>query len=141
MQPTSALSSKDDRIDQTETTLRPPFKTLAEWTADGDEDDVNGFYEQEKRQRGGRKKKRKAKQEVLVTQNWDDIYDPSRPNVFEDYKHSDERILEIQEWKERLYTHRDARRQRSSSDSEIDDERPAFNRAFQPSSASKTDVL
>lgn len=38
--------------------------------------------------------------------NWDDIYDPSQPNSYEEYQNSDERLLEIREWKDRLYTHR-----------------------------------
>ena len=81
---------------------------------------MNGFYTGEKRQRGGRKKRKKNKEETQVPQNWDDIYDPSRPNVYEDYKSSDEKMLEIRDWKDRLYAHRMARRRSSisSSDSE-----------------------
>ena len=96
--------------------------TLADWTA-GDDDDVNGFYGGEKRQRGGRKKRKKNKEESHVPQNWDDIYDPSRPNSYEEYKHSDEKIREVREWKDRLYAHRMARRRSSYSDSE-DESRP-----------------
>ena len=80
---------------------------------------MNGFYGgAEKRQRGGRKKRRKNKEDTYSTQNWDDIYDPSRPNNYEEYKNSDEKILEIREWKDRLYAHRMKRDQRSYSDSE-----------------------
>lgn len=83
--------------------------TLADWAAT-EEDDVNGFYVGEKRQRGGRKKRKKNNREAqAVVQNWDDIYDPSRPNIYEEYKHSDEQIAEIREWKDRLYAHRMAR--------------------------------
>jgi len=97
---------------------RPPPKTsLADWTGDGDDDDVNGFYGGEKRQRGGRKKRKKNKEESHVVQNWDDIYDPSRPNS---YKNSDEKIREVREWKDRLYAHRMAREKSSYSDSEDD---------------------
>ena len=66
---------------------------------------MNGFYTGEKRQRGGRKKRKKNK-EVLVVHNWDDIYDPSSPNSYEEYQNSDEKLLEIREWKHRLYAHR-----------------------------------
>ena len=103
----------------------PPKNTLADWTADGD-DDVNGFYGAEKRQRGGRKKRKKNKEDVQAPQNWDDIYDPSRPNGYEEYRHSEEKISEMREWKDRLYAHRMARRS-SSMDSDDDQRRPQMN--------------
>lgn len=78
--------------------------TLADWTA-ADEEDVNGFYGGEKRQRGGRKK-RKKNHEFEQAQNWDDIYDPTRPTNYEEYQHSEEKVREVQEWKGRLYAHR-----------------------------------
>ncbi|MCJ1260056.1 hypothetical protein MMC24_007896 [Lignoscripta atroalba] len=110
--------------------------TLADWTA-GDDDDVNGFYGGEKRQRGGRKKRKKNKEESHVPQNWDDIYDPSRPNSYEEYKHSDEKIREVREWKDRLYAHRMARRRSSYSDSEDESRpRPQINNQFAPLSMS-----
>ena len=99
--------------------------TIADWTGDGDEDDVNGFFGGEKRQRGGRKKRKKNKEETPATQNWDDIYDPSRPNNYEEYKNSDEKIREVREWKDRLYAHRMARR-KDYSDSD-DDRRPQMS--------------
>ena len=103
-----------------------PRTTIADWTGDGDEDDVNGFFGGEKRQRGGRKKRKKNKEETPATQNWDDIYDPSRPNNYEEYKNSDEKIREVREWKDRLYAHRMARR-KDYSDSEDDDRRPQMS--------------
>lgn len=110
---------------------RPSAKTtLADWTAEGEENDVNGFYGGEKRQRGGRKKRKKAKEVSHVLQNWDDIYDPSRPNNYEDYKHSDEKIIEMREWKNKLYAHRINRRRDSDSDSSGDDYRPQTNSRF-----------
>lgn len=108
----------------------PPAKTtLADWTADGDENDVNGFYANEKRQRGGRKKKRKTNREqTVVIQNWDDIYDPSRPNSYEDYKDSDEKMAETRDWKDRLYAHRMARERSSESrGSSEESHRPQMN--------------
>lgn len=57
--------------------------------------------------------------------DWDDVYDPSRPNNYEDYKHSEERYREIREWKDKLYRHRIKRR--GSSEMSEDDERPNMN--------------
>ncbi|TVY30523.1 DNA-damage-repair/toleration-like protein [Lachnellula hyalina] len=107
-------------------TQRPPPKsTLADWTATGDDDDVNGFYGGEKRQRGGRKRrKNKHREEQAVAQDWDDIYDPTRPNSYEEYKHSEEKIREIREWKDRLYAHRMARKSESEKDSDEEEYRP-----------------
>lgn len=99
--------------------VKPVVKsTLADWTTVGDDDDVNGFYGGEKRQRGGRKRRKKNREEHVVVQDWDDIYDPARPNNYEEYKNSDEKIREVREWKERLYAHRRARRSPSEKDSE-----------------------
>lgn len=86
---------------------------------------MNGFYAEEKRQRAGRKRRKKKnnnKEGHTVIQNWDDIYDPSRPNSYEEYKHSDEKIREVREWKDRLYAHRDARKAMSNKDSEDEDD-------------------
>lgn len=92
--------------------------TLADWTAT--EDDLPSLYENT-RQRAGRKKRRKNKEQDVHVQNWDDIYDPSRPNVYEEYKHSDERLREIRDWKDRLYAGRRARQMRRGSDQSSDD--------------------
>ncbi|RKF58041.1 putative g-patch dna repair protein [Erysiphe neolycopersici] len=88
--------------------------SLADWTNDRDED---AYYNTEKRQRGGRRKKKKNKENILM-QDWDDIYDPNRPNNFEEYQNSDEKLREIREWKDRLYAHREAKRFLNRSDSE-----------------------
>ncbi|KAL2051578.1 hypothetical protein ABVK25_008240 [Lepraria finkii] len=129
----SASPSESTAADPTTSTTRPPAKTtLADWTAEGEDNDVNGFYGGEKRQRGGRKKRKKNKEESHVPQNWDDIYDPSRPNNYEDYKHSNEKITEIREWKNKLYAHRMARRRDSDSDSSSDHRRPQMNKQFVP---------
>lgn len=90
---------------------------------------MNGFYAGPKRQRGGRKKRKKNRDTQEMMQNWDDIYDPSRPNHYEGYKHSDEQISEVREWKDRLYAHRMARSPSRDSLSDDDYERP-MNRAF-----------
>lgn len=93
--------------------------SLADWA-----DDDDAYYAGEKRQRGGRKKRKKNRDMREFVQNWDDIYDPSRPNNYEEYKHSDEQIAEVREWKDRLYAHRMARS--PSRDSLSDEERPRF---------------
>ncbi|MCJ1476655.1 hypothetical protein MMC13_005323 [Lambiella insularis] len=125
--------------DTSSTLSRPPPKTsIADWTGDGDDDDVNGFYGGEKRQRGGRKKRKKGnKEDSHIVQNWDDIYDPSRPNNYEEYQNSDEKIREVREWKDRLYAHRTIRR--SSDISESEDEGrllPQMSSQFAPPSMS-----
>ena len=93
-----------------------PKSTLADWTAEPELGEDGGFYNVEKRQRGGRKKRKKNLDDSQALHNWDDIYDPSRPNTFDDYKHSDEKIFELREWKDKLYAHRRA----SSSHSDVD---------------------
>ncbi|PWY86217.1 hypothetical protein BO70DRAFT_334384 [Aspergillus heteromorphus CBS 117.55] len=110
----------------------PVKTTLADWTAT--EDDVNGFYAGPKRQRGGRKKRKKNRDAQEFLQNWDDIYDPSRPNNYEEYKHSDEQIAEVREWKDRLYAHRMVRSPSRDSYSDDDYARP-MNRQFAPPSS------
>lgn len=90
---------------------------------------MNGFFADQKRQRGGRKKRKKGgKEDRPVVQDWDDIYDPSRPNTYEDYKNSEEKYREVREWKDRLYAHRFAKERRSSdSSSGSDGYRPDMN--------------
>jgi splicing factor 45 len=98
---------------------------LADWAAL--EDDDYG-YQGEKRQRGGRKKRKKNREEHIV-QNWDDIYDPSRPNNYEEYRHSEEKVMEVRDWKNRLYAHR--MRRSLSRDSDSDDDNGPINSMFQ----------
>ncbi|KAL4740339.1 hypothetical protein BDV11DRAFT_100133 [Aspergillus similis] len=110
----------------------PVKSTLADWAAT-EEDDVNGFFAGPKRQRGGRKKRKKNREPQEFVQNWDDIYDPSRPNIYEEYKHSDEQITEVREWKDRLYAHRMARSSSRDSYSDEDYGHPV-NSQFAPPS-------
>lgn len=103
--------------------------TIADWTTTAAEDEiVDDFFGGEKRPRGGRKK-RKRNRPAEIVENWDDIYDPSRPNNYEDYKNSEEKIREVREWKDRLYAHRVRRRSPSaySSDDSRDGRRPTKN--------------
>ncbi|KAL8674265.1 MAG: hypothetical protein Q9168_001332 [Polycauliona sp. 1 TL-2023] len=109
---------------------QPPVKsTLSDWAAGVEDDDVGGFQAAEKRQRGGRKK-RKKNNEIPVVQNWDDIYDPSRPNSYEEYQNSDEKSQEIRDWKDRLYAHRISQAGGHGEDSSSDDGQPV--RSNQP---------
>lgn len=92
---------------------------MADWTAIEDD---NYEYAREKRQRGGRKK-RKKNFDTHVVQNWEDIYDSSRPTNCAEYGHSDEKIGEVREWKDSLYAHVRKRSPSRYSDSE-DYDRP-----------------
>lgn len=107
----------------------PSKSSIADWTtAPADDQNVNDLYAGEKRTRGGRKKRKKNRAPEEVIQNWDDIYDPSRPNNYEDYKNSEEKIREVREWKDRLYAHRIRKRSPSfyTSDESLDG-RPHMN--------------
>ncbi|KAJ5907854.1 G-patch DNA repair protein [Penicillium taxi] len=95
--------------------------TLADWVSTQADDDwvIENAYPVEKPQRGGRKKRKKQREEVvIVTRNWDDIYDPTRPNVYEDYRKgdADEKIREIRDWKNLLHAHRTRRSPTSDRD-------------------------
>ncbi|KAK2594420.1 hypothetical protein QQS21_007874 [Conoideocrella luteorostrata] len=95
----------------------PPAKSsLADWTATEEDEWRYGLVE--KRQRGGRKKRKK--QHMPVETDWEEIYDPSRPTNIEEYLRSDEKIDEVREWKALLYRHR-KRRDESDMSSEDDD--------------------
>jgi splicing factor 45 len=75
---------------------KPAVKTtLEDWV--GDDEDVNGFYNSanKERQRAGRKRRKKNKATPPPPTNWDDIYDPLRPNNYEEYKEGDEKIREM----------------------------------------------
>jgi splicing factor 45 len=122
--PVPALTQTESTEDIPTTAPTPqpsaPRTTAADWIATAsDDEDVNNYYAAEKRQRGGRKKRKKNKEAVQIVQDWDDIYDPSRPNNYEEYKHSEEKIREVREWKDLLYRHRI--RRRGSSESEEED--------------------
>ncbi|KAK5138274.1 hypothetical protein LTR08_003335 [Meristemomyces frigidus] len=80
--------------------------TLADWV--GDDEDAAFLYQQNqpKQERGGRKakkKKEKSQREAARVWDWDDVYDPTLPNVYADYKGSEEQYREVRDWKARLY--------------------------------------
>ncbi|KAK3055370.1 hypothetical protein LTR09_003924 [Extremus antarcticus] len=73
-----------------------------DWVGDGDDD----FFYQDNRARGGRNKKKKKNNKPQERMwDWDDIYDPTLPNNYADYKGSEEQHREIRDWKARLYHH------------------------------------
>ncbi|KAJ5542140.1 hypothetical protein N7461_008143, partial [Penicillium sp. DV-2018c] len=104
----------------------PAKSTLADWTGLDDDDYA---YTREKRQRGGRKK-RKKHVETQVYQNWDGLYDPHRPSNYEQYRESDQRYDQPREWKDYMYAHRSKRS--LSRDSDSDDYDPSRMRQFAP---------
>ena len=123
--PQAVKSTSEPRTDAAQATAAPPQPvapktSIADWAGKEDDED---YFQEEKRQRGGRKKRKKNKEAVEVIRDWDDIYDPSRPNSYEEYKHSEEKAREIGEWKDLLYRHRIRRRDSSEYDSERE-ERP-----------------
>jgi len=107
-------------------TPKPVVKTtLGDWV--GDDEDVNGFYNitNKERQRAGRKKRKKNGATPPPPTNWDDIYDPLRPNNYEECKEGDGKIREMEDWRERLHGKKRRSRYSDSSDSE-DEKRPAI---------------
>ncbi|KAK9461236.1 uncharacterized protein V1516DRAFT_675385 [Lipomyces oligophaga] len=49
-----------------------------------------------------RRKKRRMEEQERGELNWDDDYDPRRPNNYEEYKNSEEQYLEEEDWREFL---------------------------------------
>lgn len=140
--PASAPAAPGNTTAATTSSTRPQVKsTLADWASTADDDDVNGFYGQEKRQRGGRKKRKKNRDGPEFITNWDDIYDPSRPNNYEEYKRSDEKIREMREWKDRLYAHRMARRRSNDYDSDEESPPPRNRKLYIQSSSVAVTLL
>lgn len=85
----------------------------------------------QKRERGGRRKKRKRFDEQRPAEtDWDEIYDPTRPSNIEEYLRSDEKIREVQDWKAVLYAHRRKQRRHGSDTdmgSDEDGARPSMS--------------
>ncbi|KAK5724766.1 hypothetical protein LTR15_004814 [Elasticomyces elasticus] len=106
---TSASVMDSSALGSTPSVQRSNFE---DWV--GDEDEDSFFLESRdkpKPERGGRKNKKKKGgkgQEVVATRSWswDNVYDPSMPNNYADYKGSEEQVMEIRDWKARLYYHR-----------------------------------
>ncbi|CAG8021310.1 unnamed protein product [Penicillium salamii] len=102
----------------------PVKTTMADWTSrEEDDQEYYGGNNGNKRQRGGRKKRKKNPHEqVHVAEDWDAPYDPTWPTNYQEYRNSDEKIREVQEWKDLLYRHR--MRRSPTMDSDSDDDRP-----------------
>ena len=86
----------------------------------GDDDEYYFQDSRPKAERGGRKKKKKNKAQERVW-DWDDIYDPTLPNNYADYKGSEEQAREIRDWKARLY-YRQLKEARKAKDGAYSDE-------------------
>ena len=79
---------------------------LADWVGDDDEDAYLYQDNRPKPERGGRKakkKREKSQREASRVWDWDDVYDPTLPNVYADYKGSEEQYRDVRDWKARLY--------------------------------------
>lgn len=100
----------------------PHQSTLADWVATEEDEWMYGVGE--KRQRGGRKKKKRKQDEQFET-DWDEMYDPSRPTNVDEFLKSDEKVAEVQEWKGLLYRHRKRPDESDISDSEDEGTRAA----------------
>ncbi|RMY53728.1 hypothetical protein D0865_05095 [Hortaea werneckii] len=103
-----AATTTPDRAASTGTTSNTPVarpsaqrSKLEDWV---DEDDEAAYTYQENRARAkkNQRKKNKNKQDTRIW-DWDDIYDPTLPNNYADYKGSEEQYREIRDWKARLY--------------------------------------
>lgn len=82
------------------------------------EDDLEN-YVGEKRQRGGRKKRKKNREPQEVEIDWDEIYDPAKTTNYASYMRSEERVRDTRDWKDRLYAH--LQKRSPSKDSDEDD--------------------
>ncbi|KAL7273485.1 hypothetical protein RUND412_003660 [Rhizina undulata] len=129
--PAATVAGTGNVPSEAPTIARPITKTtLEDWT--GDDDDVNGFYASNKdsARRGGRKKRKKNRDTPPPPTNWDDFYDPSRPNSYEEYRDGDEKIREMEEWREKLFGKR--RREDSYESEEEDRYRGGMGNRFAP---------
>lgn len=59
----------------------------------------------EKRQRGGRKKRKKTREQQEVEINWTEIFDPVKSSNYLMFMRSEDRVHDTREWKDRLYAH------------------------------------
>jgi splicing factor 45 len=124
---TTATASSPEKQVPSSTSQQPSVQqsNFEDWIGDDDE-----YYHQDNKpraERGGRKKKKKNKQPQERMWDWDDIYDPTLPNNYADYKGSEEQAREIRDWKARLYYHqlREARKARKDGmESDEEDARP-----------------
>jgi splicing factor 45 len=100
---TAASAGSPDKLLSTPAQQQPNVQrsNFEDWVVNDNEDD---FYYQDARPRNNRRKKNKKNKREPAWE-WDDIYDPTRPNNYADYKRSEEQTREIRDWKARLYYH------------------------------------
>ncbi|RPA77806.1 hypothetical protein BJ508DRAFT_416845 [Ascobolus immersus RN42] len=105
--------------------------TLDDWQNTGhSDDDLDNFYAHKQQEKERRKKKRKKNKDTDRRHiDWDDTYDPERPNVYDDYKDGEEKFREIEDWKNKLYG-----RIKDSEEEDDEDSRPVLGggRGFAP---------
>ena len=118
---TGSASSPDKQLLTSTPQQQPSVQksNFEDWV--GDEDDE--YYYADRRDRGNKKKKKKNKAQERVW-DWDDIYDPTLPNNYADYKGSEEQSREIRDWKARLYYHqmKEARKAKKNGAAYSDEE-------------------
>ncbi|KAI7220476.1 hypothetical protein KC333_g2327 [Hortaea werneckii] len=105
---------------------------LEDWV---DEDDEAAYTYQENRARAkkNQRKKNKNKQDTRIW-DWDDIYDPTLPNNYADYKGSEEQYREIRDWKARLYYQQLKEANKSRKESQDEGAGTSGNKMFAPPS-------
>lgn len=119
-----------------------PKNDYNKWASLGDEDLE---YAQQPRERGGRKrKKNKTKQEFEHREvNYDELYEPDKPNDFFAYKHSAEEDRDREEWWQKLHYRPKSRGSTSGSYiSETQKKRSASEAAYKQKAAmSKSHII
>ncbi|KAK4945968.1 hypothetical protein LTR66_014334, partial [Elasticomyces elasticus] len=142
-QPEVAVPKDDNTAppptDQQDTSTTQAFRSTADdWKASALSDDETNFFAASARKQGQqsrkKRKKNKGQEKQAFEVNWDDIYDPSRPNSYEEYKGSEEKVREVREWKDLLYKHRMKRSgsgSRDGHDEEMDVDVPR-NSTYHP---------
>ncbi|KAF2722417.1 hypothetical protein K431DRAFT_283850 [Polychaeton citri CBS 116435] len=107
--PSEAISSTSDKAPTGKNLPQHQLSKLEDWVGDEEEDEYYLAQQQRaRRERGGkrgRQQKKKRDKEQSRTWDWDDIYDPTLPNKYADYKNSEEEYRDIRDWKNRLYHH------------------------------------
>ncbi|EMC97201.1 hypothetical protein BAUCODRAFT_23561 [Baudoinia panamericana UAMH 10762] len=129
-----SVSSPDKKDPAMSTPSQAPSlqrSNLSDWIGDEEEDEY--YVGRARPERGGRKKKKKKQQGEVRTWDWDDVYDPTLPNNYADYKGSEEQVREVRDWKARLYYHqlKEARTKQASDEASSED-RAAVGRIANP---------
>jgi len=104
-------------------------QTFEDWV--GDDDDVNGFYTEQKYSRKKQNKKNKQQKkdydEPPAEENWDEQYEFTKPTDYRKYKGSSEDYRNRAEWKAYLHKHqRAAKRSREDTKDSEEQARARF---------------